>query len=65
MTDLSVTNYNPYNMYWNYGYYYPYYPSFRSAATSTNTIQNQTNNVPQMIPQPDSVSFSANEQVQK
>lgn len=65
MKDFSVTNYNSYDMYWNYGYYYPHYLPFRGGTISTDTIQNQTNNVPQTIPQPDSVSFSANEQVQK
>ena len=56
MTDLSVTQYNPYNMYQNFGYY----PAFRGATVP----QNNYNSVPQMTQQPDTVSFSANKQIQ-
>ena len=57
MTDLSVTQYNPYNMYQNYGYSYP---TFRSATVSNTSIPN----IPQLRQQPDTVSFSANSQIQ-
>jgi len=56
MTDLSVTQYNPYNMYQNFRYY----PAFRGATVP----QNNYNSVPQMTQQPDTVSFSANGQIQ-
>ena len=56
MTDLSVTQYNPYNMYQNFRYY----PGFRGATVQ----QNNYNSVPQMTLQPDTVSFSANGQIQ-
>lgn len=56
MTDLSVTQYNPYNMYQNFGYY----PAFRGATVP----QNNYNSVPQMTQQPDTVSFSANNHIQ-
>lgn len=56
MTDLSVTQYNPYNMYQNFGYY----PAFKGATIQ----QNNYNSVPQMTLQPDTVSFSANGQIQ-
>ena len=56
MTDFSVTQYNPYNMYQNFGYY----PAFRGATVP----QNNYNSVPQMTQQPDTVSFSANGQIQ-
>lgn len=59
MTDLSVTQYNPYNMYWNYCYN-PYYPTFSGATIP----QNNYNSVPQMTQQPDIVSFSASKQIQ-
>ena len=57
MTDFSVTQYNPYNMYKNFGYNYP---AFRGATIP----QNNYNSVPQMTSQPDAVSFSANGQIQ-
>ena len=56
MTDLSITQYNPYNMYQNIGYY----PAFRGATIQ----QNNYNSVPQMTSQSDTVSFSANGQIQ-
>ena len=56
MTDFSVTQYNPYNMYQNFGYY----PAFRCATVP----QNNYNSVPPMTQQPDTVSFSANTQIQ-
>lgn len=57
MTDLSVTQYNPYNMYQSYGYSYP---AFRGATVSNASIPN----IPQLRQQPDTVSFSANGQIQ-
>ena len=57
MTDSSVTQYNPHNMYQNYGYY----PAFRGATVPAGVGYN---NVPQMTLQPDTVSFSANGQIQ-
>ena len=56
MTDFSVTQYSPYNMYQNFGYY----PAFRGATIQ----QNNYNSVPQMTSQSDTVSFSANGQIQ-
>ena len=56
MTDFSVTQYNPYNMYQNFGYN----PAFRGATVP----QNNYNSVPQMTQQPDTVSFSVNKQIQ-
>ena len=58
MTDLSVTQYNPYNMYRNFGYNYP---AFRGTAIPADT---GCSNVPQPTPQPDTVSFSAENQIQ-
>ncbi len=64
MVDYSVTNYNPYNMYYNYGYYYP---SYNGAYTQQyqnvplydfNTLNYNYNN------QPNTVTFSANSQIQ-
>ena len=61
MTDFSVTNYNPYNMYQLYGYNYP---SFRGATVPTDSASNQSPQVPQLTQQPDSVQFSASKQIQ-
>ena len=57
MTDFSVTQYNPYNMYQNFGYN----PAFRGATVP----QNNYNSVPQMTQQPDTVSFSASNKLQQ
>ena len=57
MTDFSLTQYNPYNMYQSYGYSYP---AFRGATVSNASIPN----IPQLRQQPDTVSFSANGQIQ-
>ena len=56
MTDLFVTQYNPYSMYQNFGYY----PAFRGATIQ----QNNYNSVPQMALQSDTVSLSANGKIQ-
>lgn len=57
MADLSVTQYNPYYMYQNFGYNYPSY-------RGTTIPQNNYNSVPQMTLQPDTVSLSANDEIQ-
>ena len=64
MVDYSVTNYNPYNMYQNCGYYYPsfnsaYIPQYQNVPLyDFNTLNYNYYN------QPDTVSFSANSQIQ-
>ena len=62
MVYYSVTNYNPYNMYHNYGYYYP---SFNGAYTQQyQNIPLYDFNALNYNYKPDTVTFSANNQVQ-
>ncbi len=62
MVDYSVTNYNPYNMYHNYGYYYP---SFNGAYTQQyQNIPLYDFNALNYNYKPDTITFSANNQVQ-
>lgn len=61
MTDLSVTQYNLNNTYRNYGFNSQ---TFKGATTSNGSIPVQYNAAPQLRQQPDTVSFSANGQIQ-
>ena len=62
MTDLSVIQYNPYNMYQNFGYYYP---SFNGAYTQQyQNIPLYDFNALNYNYKPDTITFSANNQVQ-
>ena len=57
MEDYSVINYNPYNMYQNYGYF----PAYRGVKIPADVGYN---NVSQQVSQPDTVLFSANNELQ-
>lgn len=61
MTSLSVTQYNPYNMYQNYGFSYP---SFKGVTTATGFVPRDYNAAVLRNPQSDTVSFSVNGQIQ-